>query len=60
MPSTATLSQYFQYAFALRVSFLFWLFPPILCLLDLTRRRLPSLDNLDADSSRSNHTSGKR
>jgi hypothetical protein len=36
MPSRTTIAQYFQYAYFLRVSILFWLFLPILCLLDLT------------------------
>jgi hypothetical protein len=37
MPSRTTIAQYFQYVYFLRISILFWLFLPVLCLLDLTR-----------------------
>ncbi len=36
MPSRTTIARYFQYVYFLRISLLFWLFLPTLCLLDLT------------------------
>ena len=37
MQSRTTISDYLQYAYFLRISLLFWLFLPILCVLDLAR-----------------------